>query len=287
MVASSISRISGGGLDIASPINWLNPLNRGVVADFAAVPGLVGGSQFPNLVRPIVNVNANATLTDFASHTGVWKAIKGGFGLALDFDGTDDRAAIPEGGIVHGNGDFSFASHFQLDSIAGAPTLLTITGDGIDSYGVILGSSGSGDVSFVLQTVQTLASGLVVSAGKSYTLVISYQRASGAYFYLWNETDGTYSTAVGASGSTPSTTVNAATGNIAAWRSSVMAGSFVDGRIAHIRLYGRRLLSAFEAARWRQEFVSGFQTLYNWVPVHDTTNAGTTGNRRRRILLGT
>lgn len=285
MVASSISRISGGGLNIASPINWLNTLNRGVVADFAAVPGLVGGSQFPNLVRPIINPNATATLTDFASYTGAWKAIKGGFGLALNFDGTDDRAAIPEGGIAHGNGDFSFAAHFQLDSIASAPTLLAITGDGIDSYSITIGSAGSGDVTFILQTQASITSGLTVAAGKSYTLVISYQRVSGAYFYLWNETDGTYSTAVTANGATPSTTVNAATGNIAAWRSNGMAGTFVDGRIAHIRLYGRRLLSAFEAAQWRQEFISGFPTLYNWVPVHET-NSQTAGNRRRRLLIG-
>ncbi len=77
------------GINMASPVNWTHPLNRGLVSWWMVLPGMTSGARFTD----ITNSNGNhGTLTNM-DHLD-WVGSKDGWG-ALDLDGSDDYINVP------------------------------------------------------------------------------------------------------------------------------------------------------------------------------------------------
>lgn len=73
-------------IDWVCPVNWLAPLNRGLVHWYLCLPGLSGGSRLPDLCRRAVGILTGMDPpTDWLSGADR----PGGWGC-LDFDGTND-----------------------------------------------------------------------------------------------------------------------------------------------------------------------------------------------------
>ena len=89
----------GGGslLDMVCPINWLNPINTGLVARWQCIPGLMGGSRLVNLSRLGDKDGNHGTLTNGPTWQGALGR-PGGFG-SLKFDGSDDEATLGKTGL--------------------------------------------------------------------------------------------------------------------------------------------------------------------------------------------
>lgn len=73
-------------IDMAAPVNWLAPLNRGLVSWHIVLPGMGKSATWWDIVQRRASLLTNmAPLTDWAHN----KPRPGGFG-ALDFDNTND-----------------------------------------------------------------------------------------------------------------------------------------------------------------------------------------------------
>lgn len=83
--------MSRRAVNAACPVNWLCPLNRGLMGWWLCLPGWMGGSRLMNIVCPGDKDGGHATLTAMDPATD-WlgpSGRPGGFGC-LDFTDTDD-----------------------------------------------------------------------------------------------------------------------------------------------------------------------------------------------------
>ena len=83
-------------LDLANPINWTHPHNRGLVARYKVVPGLAGGALLHNLMQH--SQPRDAGMHGVLTNGPAWRGPlgrPGGFG-SLEFDGTNDSVEIAE-----------------------------------------------------------------------------------------------------------------------------------------------------------------------------------------------
>jgi hypothetical protein len=83
------SRDNLGRIFTPAPVNRVHPLNRGRVAWWLSLPGLMGGRQFFDLM----GLN-HGTLTSMGTGSG-WQGSVRGCGQ-LNFDGTNDYVSIPD-----------------------------------------------------------------------------------------------------------------------------------------------------------------------------------------------
>ena len=77
------------GINMAAPVNWAHPLNRGLTSWWIVLPGMTSGARFIDIVNPNGN---HGTLTNM-DHLD-WVGSADGWG-ALDFDGSDDYVNVP------------------------------------------------------------------------------------------------------------------------------------------------------------------------------------------------
>lgn len=73
------STADGSLLDMVSPVNWLNPLNRGLLARYLCVPGVTGSSRFMNIAQAGNNTGIHTTLLNAPTWQGQ-TGRPGGFG---------------------------------------------------------------------------------------------------------------------------------------------------------------------------------------------------------------
>lgn len=100
-------------VDWVCPINWQNPLNRGLVAWWLSLAGSHGGRTLHDLCR-----RANGTLTNMDPITD-WVASPRGV-PSLTFDGSDDRVVVADNPLHDGFDDFTIM--FTCDSVAAGAT---------------------------------------------------------------------------------------------------------------------------------------------------------------------
>lgn len=141
------SRDKLGRIFTPSPVNRAHPLNRGRVAWWLSIPGMIGGRQFFDLMGL-----SHGTLTNFTSTSG-WRGTTrvGGWGNLL-FDGTDDY--IETGKIVQLSGDYSLAVSFLTYSTAiqrifntrGVASGATPASEGGIAYGLNSGAFFGGNI---------------------------------------------------------------------------------------------------------------------------------------------
>ena len=81
MTVAQFNSPHSGALNMVQPINWLAPLNKGLIANWRCMPGLMSGSQLVNLTRPAF---IPGTLTNGAA----WSFAKGR--PSILFDGSND-----------------------------------------------------------------------------------------------------------------------------------------------------------------------------------------------------
>lgn len=262
MVARLITgRSDRGVLDMVSPINGLSPLNRGLVADWRCVPGLMSGSRLVNLVRPGDKDGIHGTLTNGPT----WSALTppGGFG-SLDFDGSDD--------YVHADTSHDFGNELtilasiRVVSYAGSAFGLIMAVDSNDpdnasiaieahGIGVTTGGVLTGFVNWDAGTSSSNRanpSGNTLSTGRWYRVALTVSAGGSATIY----SDGVQT------GSASFT--NIGLHSPSRWRLGKLATDFFSaywgGQIDSVRILDR-CMSAGEIQLETQER----HTLYNWI----------------------
>lgn len=106
----------GNAINQSSPVNWGNPLNRGLLAWWMVMPGTSSGSRFSDLVTPgpsgkhLVLVNMDNADWVGASRPGSWGA--------LSFDGSNDYVEdIDAEDYINGLTAMSVSIWIKADSI--------------------------------------------------------------------------------------------------------------------------------------------------------------------------
>lgn len=115
----------GWNLNWLDPVNKLHPLNRGLVSWWLAVPGLMGGLTWIDMVDPS---NGNhGTLTNMTPLTDwVGSDRPGGWG-ALDLDGSNDFISAPQIDVVAA---MSVSAWIKADQNTNRGDAVTIGGEG-------------------------------------------------------------------------------------------------------------------------------------------------------------
>ncbi len=143
-------------VDWMCPVNWLDPLARGLAGLWLPVLGAVGGQRLTDLTQ-----RNDGTLTNMDPPTDWLSASRsypGGWG-ALDFDGTDDyvRFPVPPHGLPAIDGPKSVSMWLQYDGTATRRILLAM----------VLDDTGAADNSLDL-SINDGGGGLVVVVGSQW-----------------------------------------------------------------------------------------------------------------------
>jgi len=257
-------------LDMVCPINWLDPLNRGLVSRWLCVPGLMGGSTLIDLCRRNTGVLTNMDpATDWVGAAG-----SGLFG-ALDFDGSNDYVTC---------GDVPVSGLTELTVVA------RVWASGAVSNGRIITKNdvASFAINYGTQTTpQFLINGTNLQVSPAVPTVTGNWRTIGGT-YRSGETNGMIIYSDGLAGG--STTV---TGAIATNSNPVIIGNRAaadrpwPGKITYVSVWGR-VLSASEMLSVHNELRLGSPQTLNWIKrrVVAQSVAAPAGNRRRRVLIG-
>lgn len=109
-------------IDWVCPVNWLAPLNRGLVAWYLTIPGSMGGRQWADLCcRHPGTLTAMDPPTDWSgvTHPGGWGS--------LNFDGTGDRCVTgfnPEGLLPEDSDVYLYTMSCWFKRASGAGTAI-------------------------------------------------------------------------------------------------------------------------------------------------------------------
>lgn len=135
--------------------------------------GLGGISLYQREEYALPNGTAEIRATPYGN--GLWET-----------NGSYSYYSFPEGSMPTGNGDVSTFVIVNLDSLATFPTFWKITGATQDALhcGATSGTGSDGQVNFVLSGVATTNSGIVLTAGHWYGILMSYRRLKGVEFWV-------------------------------------------------------------------------------------------------------
>lgn len=245
-------------IDWVCPINWLSPLNRGLVSWWLNVPGMRGGSKWPDLC------NRNpGTLTNMDPGTD-WVGASGrpgGFG-AVDFDGSDDYVSCGEV-VGHGYSAITLAFWVYMDG-TDRSTIVSRWKDAGNNDVFFCYWSGTGPwaVNFWVKN-----SSNATSLGSSTS---DYSASTWAHYVCtWYDGSGAkvYKNGV-ASGSTGSNLAGPlktpAAGTILSFSAKNGAGDYGKNSLDDIRIW-ERALSADEVLRLYNDSRTGYQGTLNWM----------------------
>jgi hypothetical protein len=151
------------GLDAAvnllDPADRMHPLNRGLVAWWLALPGLMGGPRWRDLIGTNDGVLTNGP---------VWKPTTrpGGWGC-LSFDGTDDRVQVPTAPALAqvGTGDFYISFWLFVRSAPSQYDTIASTYGGGGGYTIISFRIFSNTLNILLNTGLYLDAPVTVTVG--------------------------------------------------------------------------------------------------------------------------
>lgn len=248
-------------LDCRCPVEWSHPTNRGLVAEWAAVPlpGWVGANKFRDLVRGGKNPH-DGTITNAAfppSSTSGWqgnqRGRRGGFGCVA-LDGTNDFVNCGNGGSIEfGTGDFSVClwvrpNNSAVVSFVGkrAAAAATDQGWGIGARNTTNAQVQLGDGTHGVDDTAVTPGSLW--DGAWHRVVVSYTRTATAKWY----TDGIlkYTTA----------SIAAVTGSVSNTGQNLCLGAynggsqnFLLGLVDCVALYSRALTASDVAADYDQQ----------------------------------
>lgn len=216
-------------IDLLSPVNWLAPLNRGLVGWWMAMPGLMSGGGLVDLLGQHI-----ATLTSGASWSTAAHA--GGAG-SIALDGTDDHLQTTLG--IADTPGITVSAWANLTAAGNFPQIASY-GTNANAVAELRGSGTTGKLSFVNRGNNNGATEATASNGTGWHHWIG----TGNKVTLTLYKDGVQAATSATAHSTAGTTVSYRFGR----RSDDAFGSFpFPGYLNDIRIYRGRVLTAFEA----------------------------------------
>lgn len=219
-------------IDVVQPVNWLAPLNQGLVAWYMAVPGWGGGTKLVDLCEPW-RFSRYGTLTNMDPITD-WVYVGGMYSLTLD--GSNDFVRIPTTPALCPSLITVSATARPTAGAAGGnqgvTSMSAATANGWALYRT--GVTSSESVTFgIHSTTFTSTSTAVGSFGplnRTYRVTGTYDGVNiRAYF------DGTRSTQIAKTGNITLSTTDVAIGNL------YTTGQYFPGFIDDVRIYNRAL----------------------------------------------
>jgi hypothetical protein len=170
-------------INCANPVNRAHPLNLGRVAWWLAVPGLMGGAKFHDLMSlPGDFAQGNhGTLNNMTTSASGWRGTNrpGGFGY-LQFDGTDDY--VETGNLFNFAGSFTLACGARFDSTPSSShtyQLISKDKDGANQRGWALSINNFLNINVAIYKAGDSTSGFSgtppLLTGIWYRLVMTYQ----------------------------------------------------------------------------------------------------------------
>jgi len=276
----------GIAVDVCQPLNMAHPLNRGIVAKWLILPNgqWSRGTKLYDLVsRGHSNIG---TLTNGPTWAGS-RGRPGGWG-SLGFDGTDDRADLPNcSTFLRATAAASSATLTAwIRSTAASASdnrILSFTRDGGNTECAILAFRSTTKISAFARDAAT---GLIQvdSSGSGYN--------DGAWHHIaWSIGPPNATLYVdGVPAGTSSSVGAAATFNWGAFPARIGANAvgtavFFGGNLDDVSIYSRAL-SATEILALCRESSAGYPECLRWLGRRSYFVPGAaTGNRRRRILM--
>lgn len=245
-------------IDWVCPINWLSPLNRGLVSWWLNVPGMRGGSKWPDLCN-----RNHGTLTNMDPGTDWVGALgrPGGFG-AVDCDGSNDN--IPTGAGTNffpsGSTAATISAWLRPASLASERRAVNFTNSFSSRFGIAIGRTAN-KFSFLYRnsapTLVELATAGTYSTSE-WRLVTCTGAQSDAKIYI----DGVQSaSATDLSASDTMGAVGSAVMNLVSFEGS---SSYYSGAIDDARVW-TRVLSASEVLQLYNDSRTGYQGTLNWL----------------------
>lgn len=104
-------------INMASPVNWGHPLNRGLVSWHMVLPGMASGSRLTDLVTP-GSSGHHGTFINMDPDDWVAESHPGGYG-SIDFDGSNDFISVPDHPALRLTDALTVNAWFNLDAFVG------------------------------------------------------------------------------------------------------------------------------------------------------------------------
>lgn len=232
-------------LNLAGPVNWLDPLSRGLRAWWLCVPGLMSGSRWVDLCATSNNQTLHGTLTGGAAF-GDSLNRGGGWGRVL-FDGTDDTVSIANLPLM-GN-DATLCCWVNGTSFAANKTLFCA-------------QNGASDNSLTMECGRTANRLSVLHSGSAVHTGANNVPGTNVWFhaaFTRTGTSGAWTVTTYINGALDSSTGSIATNpyplatpNVRIGTNPGIAGRYLSGAMDDVRIYSR----ALSAGEIRQVYLS-------------------------------
>lgn len=231
----------------ASHVNWSDSLAAKLMHAFLLNEHTAaGGSSLPG-VRDVGSRPASPFyMGNFSGNYG-WKTAPNGE-TCVGFDGGVGGGDIEAPGPCgHENGNLTvFQYLYQRTGASSYRGLGELSGSGVDSLGWHFDNAGNGHMSFLLDAVAVLDSGILTASNTPYTAAWVYTRGVQCYFELMNQASHRLSVATVASASAPSQGVR---GHSQIGGIQLNAGEIFDGWVMATYIWAGRLLTSPELRR--------------------------------------
>lgn len=252
-------------INLANPINWRDPLNRGLAAHYCLLPGVAQGRQFRDIAH-----GYHGTFTGSPSIPTKLGGYRGAQGDgAINFNGAQYISVPHQTGI-----NFTAMSAFvwMRPNYAGLSNLSALLSKQIDS--------GPEYPSFDLRyRAGTFAWEVAIGVGGTEYKAGSFVAVDDVWYHIGFTYDGETLAfygdgAVDATNSTPSGNLTTVSANLSIGQNPTFPGRFFSGDISDVRLYNRGL-SAEEVNRLYIQSRLGYPTALNWIrPTYGFIAAG-------------
>ncbi len=220
---------NSAAIDAVCPVNWLHPLNRGLVSWHLCVPGWMGGSRWQDLCGRFPGTLTNMDPpTDWVGPQGRL----GGFGC-LDFDGTNDEVVAGRA-VVLTSSILTIAFWCLTDATTAFLRVVSL-GDG--THGCFVGPS-AGIIQTGHSQYDTIGKNWGSSVVGAWHHVVAVFDAVNSTTAVW--INGVPQTSSNQSGLTTNSNSETRFGRRAT------GTAFFDGRLDDVRIYSRAV-SAWDA----------------------------------------
>jgi len=266
-------------LNLAGPVNWLDPLSRGLRAWWLCVPGLMSGSRWVDLCATSNNQTLHGTLAGGAFFGDSLNRV-GGWGRVL-FDGTDDTVTIANLPLM-GN-DATLCCWVNGTSFAANKTLFCA-------------QNGASDNSLTMECGRTANRLSVLHSGSAVHTGSNNVPGTNVWFHAaftrtgssgsWTVTTYINGLLDSSTGSIATNPYPLATPNVRIGTNPGIAGRYLSGAMDDVRIYSR-CLSAGEIRQVYLNSRTGHQGLLNRLVVGRLAEAAAAGDAQMLAVLAT